>query len=100
YLVVLVNFGWCRLFFPTETIKYFSTKHRTHIVEPDGCINCGICAPVCPVDVIYDVPDYVVPADKLAAAKEHAKGFAANQRRMKQDRDAVVARTVAKLGSA
>ena len=94
-----INCGWCRRVCPTETIKYFSTGHRTHIVEPDGCIDCGICTPVCPVNVIHAVPDYVVAPEKLEAAKAHAKTFAANQRKMKLDRDAIVARTLAKIGS-
>lgn len=93
-----INCGWCRRVCPTETIKYFSTKHRTHIVDPDGCIDCGICTPVCPVNVIYPVPDYVVPSAKLEAAKGKAKAFAANQRRMKQDREAAVARALANIG--
>jgi formate hydrogenlyase subunit 6/NADH:ubiquinone oxidoreductase subunit I len=92
-----INCGWCRRVCPTETIKYFSTGHRTHIVDADGCIDCGICTPICPVDVIYAVPDYTPPPEKLAAAKLKAKAHAANQRRMKLDRDAVVARTLAKL---
>jgi formate hydrogenlyase subunit 6/NADH:ubiquinone oxidoreductase subunit I len=92
-----INCGWCRRVCPTETIKYFSTGHRTHIVEPDGCIDCGICPPVCPVNCIDPVPAYVVPAEKLEAAKGKARTYAANQRRMKLDRDAVVERTLAKL---
>ncbi len=52
--------------------------------------------PVCPVDCITAVA-YEVPADKLAVARAKAKTFAANQRRMKQDRDAIVARTLAKI---
>jgi ferredoxin len=95
-LEACINCGWCRRVCPTETIKYFSTGHRTHIVEPDGCIDCGICAPVCPVDCIVPVA-YDVPAEKLEAAKVKAKAYAANQRRMRQDRDAIVARTLAKL---
>jgi formate hydrogenlyase subunit 6/NADH:ubiquinone oxidoreductase subunit I len=95
-----INCGWCRRVCPTETIKYFATKHRTHVVDADGCIDCGICVPVCPVDVIYAVPDYVVPPEKLDAAKAKAKTFAAKQRKMKQDRDDVVQRTLAKIGSA
>jgi len=92
-----INCGWCRRVCPTETIKYFATGHRTHVVDPDGCIDCGICTPVCPVDVIYAVPDYEVQPAKLAAAKAKAKVFATKQRQLKQERDAVVARTLARL---
>jgi formate hydrogenlyase subunit 6/NADH:ubiquinone oxidoreductase subunit I len=94
-----INCGWCRRVCPTETIKYFSTGHRTHIVEPDGCIDCGICPPICPVDCIVPVAEYVVAPAKLEEAKAKAKAFAANQRRMKLDRDTVVARTLAKLAT-
>ena len=96
-LVKCINCGWCRRVCPTETIKFFTTGHRTHVVEPDGCIDCGICVPVCPVDCISAVEDYTVAADKLAAAKDAARGFAANQRRMKLERDATVERTLARL---
>ena len=92
-----INCGWCRRVCPTETIKYFSTGHRTHVVNADECIDCGICPPVCPVDCIEAVPDYVVSPENLAAAREKAKTHAAAQRRMKLDRDAVIARTLAKL---
>lgn len=95
-LAACINCGWCRRVCPTETIKYFATGHRTHVVEADGCIDCGICTPVCPVDCISAV-EYEVPAEKLSAAKAKAKAFAANQRRMKVDRDAVVARTLARI---
>ena len=98
-LVACINCGWCRRVCPTETIKYFSTGHRTHVVEADGCIDCGICVPVCPVDVIFAVPGYEVPPEKLSAAQAKAKGFAAKQRRLKQERDAVVERTLARLAS-
>ena len=94
-----INCGWCRRVCPTETIKYFSTGHRTHVVDPDGCIDCGICPPICPVDCIEPVTDYVVSPEHLEAAKTKAKAFAANQRRMKLDRDTVVARTLAKLAA-
>ncbi|MBI5289503.1 MAG: 4Fe-4S binding protein [Chloroflexi bacterium] len=92
-----INCGWCRRVCPTETIKYFSTGHRTHIVEPDGCIDCGICAPVCPVDCIEAVPGYTVAPELLTAAREKAKQHAGAQRKMKLDRDAVIARTLEKL---
>jgi len=96
-LVDCINCGWCRRVCPTETIKYFSTGHRTHIVEKDGCIDCGICTAVCPVHCIHPDP-YTVPADKLAHAKDHARAYAARARRQKQERDALVARTLARLG--
>jgi ferredoxin len=95
-----INCGWCRRVCPTETIKYFSTGHRTHVVERDGCIDCGICPPVCPVHDIHEVPDYTPPPNKLEAAKARARSYAAEQRRMKLNRDETVARTLAKLGSA
>ncbi len=92
-----INCGWCRRVCPTETIKYFATKHRTHVVDPDGCIDCGICVPVCPVDCIDAVPEYVVAPEKLVVARGRAKGFAANQRKMKLDRESVVARALANI---
>jgi ferredoxin len=99
-LAECINCGWCRRVCPTETIKYFSTGHRTHIVEPDGCIDCGICVRVCPVDCIHP-QEYTVPEDKLEQAKEQARAYAAKQRQMKLNREAVVRRTLAKLaGSA
>jgi len=99
-LVECINCGWCRRACPTETIRYFTTGHRTHVVDPDGCIDCGICVRVCPVDCIGAV-DYTPPPDKLEAAKVKARAFAAKQRRMKLEREAVARRTLAKLaGSA
>jgi formate hydrogenlyase subunit 6/NADH:ubiquinone oxidoreductase subunit I len=96
-LKACINCGWCRRVCPTETIKYFSTGHRTHVVDADGCIDCGICPPICPVHCIEPVPEYVVAPEKLEVAKAKAKAFAAKQRKMKLDRDAIVARTLAKL---
>jgi ferredoxin len=95
-LTKCINCSWCRRVCPTETIKYFSTGHRTHVVEPDGCIDCGICVKVCPVNCI-DADPYEVPAAELEAARDKARAFAANDRRLKLDREALVARTLAKL---
>jgi ferredoxin len=94
-----INCGWCRRACPTETIKYFATHHRTHVVEPDGCIDCGICQRVCPVNCIEPDEAYVVPAPMLEAARAKAKQFAANQRRMQLDREAVARNALEKLAS-
>ena len=95
-LAKCINCSWCRRVCPTETIKYFSTRHRTHVVERDGCIDCGICVRVCPVNCI-EAEDYSVPEPQLEAAKEKARAYAAKQRRMKLDREALVARALARL---
>ncbi|HCN88776.1 MAG TPA: ferredoxin [Oxalobacteraceae bacterium] len=31
------------------------------VIDPDACIDCGVCVPECPVEAIYDESD--VPAD-------------------------------------
>lgn len=97
-LAECINCGWCRRACPTETIRYFTTGHRTHVVDADGCIDCGICAKVCPVDCIRPV-DYTVPPDRLAAAQQKARDFAAKQRRIKLDREAIARRTLARLAA-
>jgi hypothetical protein len=52
------------------------------------------------VNCIHPDP-YEVPADALEAAKDAARAHAAKTRRQKQEREALVARTLAKLaGSA
>ena len=100
-LKACINCGWCRRVCPTGAIKYFSTGHRTHVVSADQCIDCGICPPVCPVHCIHPEPEYIVPTEKLEAAKDIARRFAAGQRHQKLDREAAVARAVARLeGSA
>jgi ferredoxin len=98
-LAECINCGWCRRACPTETIKYFATHHRTHVVEPDGCIDCGICARVCPVNCIEPDAAYVVAPALLDAARVKAKQFAANQRRMQLDREAVARNALAKLAA-
>ncbi|MBF6600924.1 MAG: 4Fe-4S binding protein [Dehalococcoidia bacterium] len=95
-LAKCINCSWCRRVCPTETIRYFSTGHRTHVVDRDGCIDCGICVKVCPIDCIHPEA-YDVPPPQLEAARERARAYAANQRRLKLDREALVARTLAKI---
>ena len=71
-----INCGLCRRACPTECIHFFATGHRTHVIEPSACIDCGLCAKVCPVDCISHDPTYEHDLDALAAAKQHAKGWA------------------------
>jgi len=97
-LAECINCGWCRRTCPTEAIRYFTTGRRTHVVDRDACIDCGICVRVCPVDCIHPV-EYTVPAGRLEAAKEKARAFAAKQRRVKLEREAVAQRTLAKLAA-
>lgn len=75
-----INCGMCRLGCPTDTIKYYSTGHRTHVVVEDGCIDCGICAQVCPVNCVYSFPEVQPPPAKLEAAKAIARTRAAATR--------------------
>ncbi len=35
------------------------------VIDPDECIDCGVCEPECPVDAIKD--DKIADADKWAA---------------------------------
>ena len=72
-----INCSLCRRACPTEAINYFSTGHRTHVVDPDWCIGCDICIRVCPVDCIHEDTEYVVePLDATVASdsvKLHAR---------------------------
>ena len=42
-------------------------------VEPDGCIDCGACIPVCPTNSIFLLDD--LPADKAHFAEINAAYF-------------------------
>jgi electron transport complex protein RnfB len=77
-----INCSLCRRACPTETINYFSTGRRTHVVDPAGCIGCDICVRVCPVDCIEPDPDYVIDPVQLDAAKERARDWARRRHAM------------------
>ena len=81
-----INCSLCRRACPTEAIKYFSTGHRTHVVEPEWCIGCDICVQVCPVDCIDEDPDYIIDPEQLERAKEKARSWAGRQRAIKLER--------------
>ncbi len=74
-----INCSLCRRVCPTEAINYFSTGHRTHVVDPALCIGCDICVQVCPADCIDPDPDYQIDPDQLERAKVKARAFAKRQ---------------------
>ena len=43
-------------------------------IDPTRCIECGLCAPECPVDAI--VLDVLVPAESQPSIAENADFFA------------------------
>ena len=93
-----INCSLCRRACPTEAINYFSTGHRTHVIDGDWCIGCDICVRVCPVDCIDEDPDYLIDPEQLERAKEKARAFAKRQhgvRVARKERAAAAARAVA-----
>jgi NAD-dependent dihydropyrimidine dehydrogenase PreA subunit len=44
-----------------------------YYIDPDTCIDCGACEPVCPVTAIYAESD--VPADQQAYIQKNADYF-------------------------
>ena len=40
---------------PVDCIQYQDGKDRKLYIDPNGCIDCGACEPVCPVDAIYEI---------------------------------------------
>jgi electron transport complex protein RnfB len=91
-----INCSLCRRACPTEAINYFSTGHRTHVIEPKLCIGCDICVRVCPVDCIDEDTDYVIDAGELALARDKARAFAKRQHGIKLMRQQ---RTSAAIGA-
>jgi NAD-dependent dihydropyrimidine dehydrogenase PreA subunit len=48
---------------------------RALYIQPEECINCGACVPVCPVEAIYFEED--LPEPLLAHLKDNAEFFTA-----------------------
>jgi NAD-dependent dihydropyrimidine dehydrogenase PreA subunit len=45
---------------PVDCIHFEEGTDRMEYIDPDECIDCGACEPVCPVTAIFaedDVPD-------------------------------------------
>ncbi len=81
-----INCSLCRRVCPTEAILFFSTKRRTHVVDPAWCIGCDLCVQVCTGDCIDEEPDYVIDPEQLERAKAKARVFAGRQRAIKVGR--------------
>jgi formate hydrogenlyase subunit 6/NADH:ubiquinone oxidoreductase subunit I len=90
-----INCGLCRRACPTETIHFFTTKKRTHVVEPAGCIDCDICIPICPEKCIVRDDEYVHDPVELEAAKARARDWANRQNGLRQRVRERAARAVA-----
>jgi electron transport complex protein RnfB len=90
-----INCSQCRRACPTEAIRYFSTGHREHVIDPAWCIGCDICVRACPVDCIHPDPDYVIDPVQLERAKEKARAHAQRTRAIKLERQRRARATVA-----
>jgi ferredoxin len=78
-----INCWWCRRACPTGTIHYFDQPNRKHWIDPEGCIDCDICAQVCPMDCISHDPEIVPAPENLEAAKERARAWAKDRRKLR-----------------
>ncbi len=78
-----INCWWCRRECPTGTIDYFNQPNRKHYIEPEGCIDCDICAQVCPMQCITHNPEIVPEPKNLEAAKQRARDWAKDRRRLR-----------------
>ena len=92
-----INCGLCRRACPTDTIRYFATGRRTHVIDPAGCINCDLCAQACPVDCIALAPHYVHDPVELAAAKAKARAWARRRYQTEQAQRAAAQALVRRL---
>ena len=67
---------------PVDCIHYDEGVDRKLYIDPDECIDCGACEPVCPVTAIFAEDD--VPDDQQEYTALDAQWF--------KDKDAVRAR--------
>ena len=58
---------------PVDCIHYEEGVDRKLFIDPDECIDCGACEPVCPVTAIFAEDD--VPADQAAYTEIDALWF-------------------------
>jgi NAD-dependent dihydropyrimidine dehydrogenase PreA subunit len=58
---------------PVDCIHYDEGEDRKLYIDPDECIDCGACEPVCPVTAIFAEDD--VPAGQAAYTEIDALWF-------------------------
>ncbi len=58
---------------PVDCIHYEEGTDRKLYIDPDECIDCGACEPVCPVTAIFAEDD--VPPDQVAYTEIDALWF-------------------------
>jgi NAD-dependent dihydropyrimidine dehydrogenase PreA subunit len=58
--------------YPEENKEAFEATKQLYI-NPDSCIDCGMCIPVCPTEAIY--PETELPDDKLKFIEINEKFF-------------------------
>jgi NAD-dependent dihydropyrimidine dehydrogenase PreA subunit len=58
---------------PVDCIHYDEGTDRKLYIDPDECIDCGACEPVCPVTAIFAEDD--VPADQAGYTEVDALWF-------------------------
>jgi len=51
-------------------VDCFHEDLRMLLIDPDECVDCGACVPVCPVHAIYEESE--VPADQQEWIKANA----------------------------
>ena len=44
-------------------------------INPETCIDCGACQPVCPVDAIFDSEEEAIENNELDAVKKNYKFY-------------------------
>ena len=57
---------------PVDCIKSDESSNQ-YFIDPDICIDCGACQPVCPVNAIYPADE--VPPDQQAQIENNAEYF-------------------------
>lgn len=62
---------------PVDCIHFEENSDRMLYIDPDACIDCGACEPVCPVTAIF--PEADVPADQQAFTELNAQWFVADK---------------------